>query len=203
MHRDTIDQQVLALIVGLCPESRIHHRHTFYLHILAFAEIDQLRTVGHTSQLQFVLDHPWINLVDEVIGKLTSTTVDHPFAGDTDIILLIRQDQAVPGIQFHIIIIRIGGTDQHGTLSQMDRHIWLQMNTAGQITSDSKHQTSSPILGNKVDRLLYGTGIHGRPIRLDPEHSHLVIFCPHRHQHSCQQAQDHYFSNHIHNSSIS
>ena len=58
MHRDTIDQQVLALIVGLCPESRIHHRHTFYLHILAFAEIDQLRTVGNTSQLQLILDHP-------------------------------------------------------------------------------------------------------------------------------------------------
>ena len=58
MHRDTVDQQVLALVIGLRPESRIHHRHTFYLHILALAEIDQLRTVGHTSQLQLILDHP-------------------------------------------------------------------------------------------------------------------------------------------------
>ena len=58
MHRDTVDQQVLALVVGLRPESRIHHRHIFYLHILAFAKIDQLRTVGNTPQLQLILDHP-------------------------------------------------------------------------------------------------------------------------------------------------
>ena len=58
MHRDTVDQQVLALVIGLRPESRIHHRHPFYFHVLAFAEIDQFRTVGNTSQLQLILDHP-------------------------------------------------------------------------------------------------------------------------------------------------
>ena len=40
------------------PECRVHHRHPFYFHVLAFAEIDQFRTVGNTSQLQLILDHP-------------------------------------------------------------------------------------------------------------------------------------------------
>ena len=58
MHRNTVDQEIFALVVSLCPECRVHHRHPFYFHVLAFAEIDQLRTVGNTSQLQLILDHP-------------------------------------------------------------------------------------------------------------------------------------------------
>ena len=90
-----LNQQVAALVVLLVPAGRILQRDAADGHILAFAEVDVLRTVlpGRAVVFQRVLDLAFVDEAHHIVGHLDAPAVDDTLAGDGHIMLLDGEDE--------------------------------------------------------------------------------------------------------------
>ena len=106
-----VDIQIFALIVGLVPTCRVPQGNIFDRHILAFAEINILRTVRlvRTTQFQRVFVDTSLDIVHHIVGGLKTTPVNCPLPRYTDILLLDCENHRHPvNIRIFFVIPGIG-----------------------------------------------------------------------------------------------
>ena len=189
MNRDTVDKPVAALIVGLSPEGGVLQGNVAHRDVAALTEVNELGTVSHAPQLERVADNAVGSLGQEVVGQLATAAVYHALASNGDTVLTVGQDECIPRVELHVVIVGISGAHQDGALAEMQGNLGTQVDAASKIAAHGKHQTATALLGYVVDGALDGAGIHRNPVRLDAEEGHLIVLgrCGHGRYHQHRQ----------------
>ena len=111
IHVDSVDIKILTLVVCLVPACRVPQGDILDCHILAFTEIDVLRTVRlvRTAQFQWIFVDTPLDIVHHIVGCLKTTPVNRPFPRYTNILLLDCENHRHPtNIRIFFVIPRIG-----------------------------------------------------------------------------------------------
>src|SRR5690606_18621021 len=187
VHHGTVDDQPIALIINLHPESRVFQYNSLDLHPLTFSEINKAgSSSGRAVVLHRVIQDALVNLIDQIVRYLSTLTIDHSFARNPNILCPICIDQGSKGI-FDVVIVDIGRAHQNGALVQLDGHVGFELDGASQISPYVKFQYATPLIVDTIDGFLDGSGIQGRSIGFDSKHRCFEIlpntnYRPHQHK---------------------
>ena len=176
MHGDAVDDEVGALVVGLGPEGRVLQRNVLDCDIVALTEIDELWAVGHAAQLERVVDDAVARLSQEVVGERAALSLDYSLAGDGYVVLLVGEDESVPRVELHVVVVGIGRPHEYGAFAEMQGDVGPHVDAACEVAAYGEYESATALLCDIVYRLLDGAGVHGGSVALDAEEGHLVVF---------------------------
>ena len=108
IYGDMIHVQIFTLVVGLVPTGRIFQRDVYDFDIGTFAEINILWSIGFVGPIIFkrISVNTAVNVIDHVICRSKSSTVDDPFPSNAYIFLIDRKNHGHPTDFFILNVIK-------------------------------------------------------------------------------------------------
>ena len=138
VHGDVVHIKVFTLIIGLVPTGWIFQRDVCDFDVGTFTEINILWPIGFIRPIVFqriCVDTP-MNVINHVVCRDKSTTVDDSFPCNANILLVYRKNHRHPTDFFILHVIKwISRSQNRCTVIKLERHIRLQINTSCHIIS--------------------------------------------------------------------
>ena len=178
IDRDSVDEDVPALVVLLVPATRILQGDILDGYSGTLVEVDVLRTLllYHTVVGKFVLHQSEVDEIRITDSDVEAAAVDHSAAAYSDILLADRKYQGGPlGIRIPHIVERIQGTEYCGISVDAEQHIALEIEGTAHVVSLVKDQTSAAMGGHEIDGRLDAGGVQRYAVRHCAEITCVII----------------------------
>ena len=174
---DAVDEQLSALVVLLAPGGGVAEGDAADGHMVATAEVDNLRAVGFVGTVVFegVLDEAFVDEVHGVVGHLPTAAIDGAAAGKADVLLAHGKEQGGPAAEGVFDVVEgIEGAEEQCAAVEMEGDAAFEVEGAGDVPAAGQpHHGGGACAGiaggSAVDGGLEAPSVEGDAVRVGPE----------------------------------